>query len=315
MTSFTNHAVVDIKGNRVTENTLGRALRAADASERAAERPVMSPAALLRAAAKAVYGVYAWAALLAIAIPLCVVLALTPGLARRRGAARVAARLFLLALGSPIKVRGPGLPAGACVVVANHASYLDGIILTAALPPSFTFLIKQEMTAVPIAGFVLNRLGSRFVDRTDATNRHRTARNLVASAVGGEALALFPEGAIHARPGLGPFQLGAFAAAYRAGLPVVPAIVFGSRGMLPANRLLPAPGALEVCICSPLPASDFDSARSLMHACRARILEHLDEPDLDAPAIEVPAAPAIADPETPAAPLASPGDTEPPAVV
>lgn len=240
----------------------------------------MSITALLRAAARSVYGVYAWAALLAVVAPLCVVLALAPRLRHRRAAARRAARIFLFALGSPIKVRGPGLPDGACVVVANHASYLDGIILTAALPPSFTFLIKQEMTAVPIAGFVLHRLGSRFVDRTDATNRHRTARGLVTSAVGGEALALFPEGAIHPRPGLRPFQLGAFAAAFRAQLPVVPVIVFGSRAMLPSNRVLPAPGPLEVHIGDPLRAADYDSARSLMRACRARMLEELGEPDL-----------------------------------
>ncbi|HEU4616629.1 MAG TPA: lysophospholipid acyltransferase family protein [Gammaproteobacteria bacterium] len=240
--------------------------------------------ALLRAAARAVYGAYAWAALLAIVIPLCVVFALTPGLRRRRRAARAGARLFFIALGSPLKVHGPGLPDSTCVVVANHASYLDGIVLTAALPPSFTFLIKQEMAAVPIAGFVLSRLGSRFVDRKDATHRHRTVRSLVASAVGGEALALFPEGMIDPRPGLKAFQLGGFAAASKAGLPVVPAVIFGSRAMLPSNRLLPAPGAIEVRICEPLAPADFDSPRSLMRACRERILAHLGEPDLEAAA-------------------------------
>jgi 1-acyl-sn-glycerol-3-phosphate acyltransferase len=241
----------------------------------------MKTASLLRTAARAVYGAYAWAALLVIAGLLCIVLAVTPGLRCRRSAARGAARLLLIVLGSPVKVRGPSLPETACVVVANHASYLDGIVLTAALPPSFTFLIKQEMAAVPIAGFVLNRLRSRFVDRTDATHRHRTARSLLASAVGGEALALFPEGSIQAAPGLQPFQLGAFAAAFRAELPIVPVVIFGSRGMLPANRLLPAHGSLEVRICDRLLPSDYESARHLMRACRERILEHLEEPDLD----------------------------------
>jgi 1-acyl-sn-glycerol-3-phosphate acyltransferase len=242
----------------------------------------MSITRYFRAVARAVYGAYAWAALLAVVAPLCIVLAVTPGLRRRRRAARGAARLFLLALGSPVKVSGPGLPEAASVVVANHASYLDGIILTAALPPSFTFLIKQEMASVPLAGFVLNRLASRFVDRADATNRHRTARSLVTSAVGGEALALFPEGTIHPQPGLRPFQLGAFAAAFRGELCVVPVVIFGSRRMLPPNRLLPAPGALEVLICEPLQPRAYESARDLMRACRERILEYLDEPDLDA---------------------------------
>jgi 1-acyl-sn-glycerol-3-phosphate acyltransferase len=242
----------------------------------------MGITAFLRGVARTAYGTYAWAALLAIVCPLCVVLAVTPGVRHRRLAARGAAKLFFLALGCPIRVRGPGLLGGTCVVVANHASYLDGIILTAALPPSFTFLIKQEMAAVPVAGFVLGRLGSRFVDRNDATHRHRTVRSLVASAAGGEALALFPEGTIDPLPGLKPFQLGAFAAAYHAGLPIVPAVIFGSRGMLPSNRLLPALGPLELRICEPLEPAEYESARSLMKACRERILAHLDEPDLGA---------------------------------
>lgn len=221
--------------------------------------------------------------LLAIVAGLCVVLTVTPGLRRRRRSARAAARLFFLAIGSPVRIDDRLLPEGICVVVANHASYLDGLILTAALPPNFTFLIKQEMAGTPIAGFVLNRLGSRFVNRADPSHRRRTVRRLVASAANGEALALFPEGTFDAVPGLKPFQLGAFAAASRAKLPVVPAVIVGSRAKLPAGCLLPAPGTLTVRICEPLAPERYASARGLMRAARRRILEHLPEPDLDSP--------------------------------
>ena len=98
-----------------------------------------------------------------------------------------------------------------CVVVANHASYLDGIILTAALPAGFTYLIKYEMSRVPIAGFILRRLGSAFVDRDDRNDRQRTARALHSLATRGSALGFFPEGTFDKAPGLKPFHLGAFA--------------------------------------------------------------------------------------------------------
>jgi 1-acyl-sn-glycerol-3-phosphate acyltransferase len=167
--------------------------------------------------------------------------------------------------------------------VANHASYLDGIILTAALPASFTYVIKHEMASFPIAGFVLRRLGSAFVNREDLLDRKRIARRLVELARKGDALAFFPEGTFDAAPGLKPFQLGAFSAAARAKLPVVPLVIHGSRYKLPAGAGLPTPGGrLRVRVCEPIDADAHDSARRAMHATRERMLAHLDEPDLAA---------------------------------
>ena len=173
-----------------------------------------------------------------------------------------------------------------CVVVANHASYLDGIILTAALPGGFTYLIKREMASIPIAGFVLRRLGSAFVNREDMLERKRIARMLVGLARRGDALGFFPEGTFDASPGLKPFHPGAFSAAARAELPVVPIVIQGSRRKLPSKRLLAAPGPLRVRICEPLDAARYESARDLMQAARSAMLEHLDEPDL-APSLPV----------------------------
>jgi 1-acyl-sn-glycerol-3-phosphate acyltransferase len=229
----------------------------------------------------ACYGVYAWLALLLIVIPTCVVLAVMPGVERRRRVARAGARLFFAAIGSPVRVEGGTVePHYPCIVVANHASYLDGIILTAALPAGFTYLIKQQMTRVPIASFILRRLGSAFVDRADRSDRHRTARAMLTLAAQGVGLGFFPEGTFDASPGLKPFQLGAFSAAARASLPIVPVVIYGSRRKLPAGRLLPAPGPLRVRICEPVRAPHPPSPRELMAETRRAMLLHLDEPDL-----------------------------------
>jgi 1-acyl-sn-glycerol-3-phosphate acyltransferase len=228
------------------------------------------------------YGCYAWAALLAIVVPLCVVLAVMPGMERRRRTARGAARLFLLVIGSPVEVDGSAIARHyPCVVVANHSSYLDGIILTAALPAGFTYLIKRQMRRVPIGGFVLRRLGSAFVDRDDRHDRHRTARAVHALATRGAALGFFPEGTFDKSPGLKAFHLGAFSAAARAKLPVVPVVIHGARSKLPSGQFLPRPGPLRVHICDPvrLPPAD-PSAHALMAETRRAMLEHLDEPDL-----------------------------------
>jgi len=229
------------------------------------------------------YGSYTWAALLAISVPMSLLLAVTPRLHRRRRIARGAARLFFFAIGSPVRVEGAAADAHyPCVVVANHASYLDGIILTAALPAGFTYLVKQEMSAVPIAGFILRRLGTAFVNRDDMLHRKRIARSLVGLAVRGDALGFFPEGTFDEQPGLKPFQLGAFSAAKRASLAIVPIVIRGSRAKLPAHRIFAAPGPLRVWVCAPLDSTRHESARHLMHETRRAMLGHLDEPDLAA---------------------------------
>jgi 1-acyl-sn-glycerol-3-phosphate acyltransferase len=232
-----------------------------------------------RKLAHAAYGTYAWLALLAIALPVALAFAFTPGVLRRRWLAHHAAALFLAVIGSRPRIKGRPT-AGPCVVIANHSSYLDGIILTAVLPPKFSFLIKHEMASIPVAGFVLRGLGSQFVDRASAGHRHRTARRLVVEAAGGAAFAVFPEGTFDREPGVRPFKLGAFVAARRAGSAIVPVAIAGARGKLPARSWLPAPGPITVWIGKAIKANDHPDARSLAAATRHEILARLDEPDV-----------------------------------
>jgi 1-acyl-sn-glycerol-3-phosphate acyltransferase len=182
-------------------------------------------------------------------------------------------------IGSRPRIEGRP-PEGPSVVVANHSSYLDGIVLTAVLPPRFGFLIKHEMARIPVAGFVLRGLGSQFVDRASAGHRHRTARRLVTDAATGAAFVVFPEGTFDREPGLKPFRLGAFVAARRAGTAVVPVAITGARRKLPAYSWLTAPGPIAVRIGTAIRSNDHPDARSLAATTRDAILWLLDEPDL-----------------------------------
>ena len=234
---------------------------------------------------RTVYGLYAALVFLAVALISLVGVLLLPTLAARRGTARVAARTFFLLAGMPLRVRGAGnLPRGQCVVVANHASYLDGVVMAAALPPRFGFVIKREMNDVPFAGLLLRRLGSEFVDRF---NRHKgatDARRVLRTAASGHSLVFFPEGTFKPEVGLGKFHTGAFAIAARAACPVVPAVIRGTRRNLPATRVLPRPGAIEVSYAAPVVAgpqrAGEDPAVALRDRSRAAILAELGEPDL-----------------------------------
>ena len=120
---------------------------------------------------------------------------LVPGLERRRGIARLTARSVFARLGGATPSRRHRAAAfGTLRVVANHASYLDGLVLTAALPPRFAFVIKKEMDRVPLASLLLRRIGSEFVDRHDRHRGAMDARRMLRRASEGQALVFFPEG-------------------------------------------------------------------------------------------------------------------------
>lgn len=241
----------------------------------------------LRSLASAAWGLYALVVFGTVSLTTTLLVAVIPGLPRRRKLARGGARLIFRAIGVPLKVTSLApLPDNACVVVANHASYVDGVILTAALPPSFGFVIKREIKSVPLAHLLLRRLGSEFVERFDRHRGASDARRIMRKAHGGEALVFFPEGTFQARPGLMRFRTGAFAAAARAGLPVVPVVIRGARSMLPSGRWLPRRSPLEVIITPVLCPSALGpehKATRLLALSRQRMLEHLGEPDLRPP--------------------------------
>lgn len=237
----------------------------------------------MSALARIAWGIWAlamfalWAGLAVVAV------AVVPGLYRRRRVARACARMIFRSTRTPVLVDGlDHLPDGASIVVANHASYVDGVLMQAVLPDRFGFVVKKEILAVPLAGFLLRRLGTEFVDRVNASGGSADAARLVRKARSGQALAAFPEGTFHEVAGLRRFRMGTFHAAVRTGLPVVPAAIRGTRAMLPAERLLPRPAILEVWVGEPVSPAGRTRADAYLLAdeIRAAILRHCGEPEV-----------------------------------
>jgi 1-acyl-sn-glycerol-3-phosphate acyltransferase len=207
------------------------------------------------------------------------------GIKARRHIAHFAGRAFFAIAGLRVRVLDEHLlPTGPCVVVANHASYLDGIVLKAALPARFSFVIKKEFSRVPVAGLLLKRIGSEFVDRFNRHAGGMDTRRLLKAADAGQALAFFPEGTFLAEPGLGKFHNGAFTIAARVDLPVVPLALKGTRYVLPSGRLLPRFGRIDIQVLPSIgPMRDMTHSEAVVHTrdqAHARILAELGEPDL-----------------------------------
>ena len=235
---------------------------------------------LLKRALTALYGLAALIVFCVILVVAAVLALLVPKLAWRRSVTSALARVALLVLGLRVSVEGlDNLPDGSCIVAANHASYLDGIVLKAMLPPRFSFVIKREASRMPVAGLLMRRIGSEFVDRHSEGGRQRDARRVIRRAEQGHSLVFFPEGTFDEVPGLKRFHIGAFAAAVRGGMPVVPVIIHGARRALPNRAVIVRPGRIFVEI---LPAlrSEGTDADVLRDETRRLILSRLEEPDL-----------------------------------
>jgi 1-acyl-sn-glycerol-3-phosphate acyltransferase len=227
------------------------------------------------------YSSYCWLLLCLIAVPTWLGVAWLPRRHWCRIWVRAAARLFLGLAGVSLRVKGlESLSSPAVrVLAANHASYLDGLVLCAALPPCFTFVAKRELAGQRIAGRFLRKLGVHFVERVDPRGGADDAEDLARALEAGESLVIFPEGTLGPEPGLRPFHMGAFVLAARSGVELLPLAIRGTRTVLRDGQWRLRRGAIQVECCPPLVAQQTSwlEAIRLRDATRAALLERLDE--------------------------------------
>ena len=238
------------------------------------------------------YGAYAWLVLVAFAVPVWLAVAIPnrPALGRiiSRHAARLAFRVAGIGLKTVVNGALPGVPH---VLVANHASYLDSLVLVALLPPRYTFIAKRELVGQWVPRLFLRGIGTIFVERFEAARSAEDVDQMIEALRRGQSLAVFPEGTFSREAGLKPFRMGAFLAAARATAPVAVAGLRGMRTMLRAGSWLPRHGHAEFEIGPVLHADgdDWASAARLRDAVRTEMLRLSGEHDLGGLLPELPA--------------------------
>jgi 1-acyl-sn-glycerol-3-phosphate acyltransferase len=214
-----------------------------------------------------------------------------PRIAWRWSALRRIGRATLAAMGVPVSTIGVDrIPIRGAMLVFNHSSYMDSLVLAAVLPGAPAIVAKRELSGQFIAGPLLRRLGIPFVERYDVASSLADAQALVALAHQGRILVFFPEGTFTRRAGLSGFYLGAFKVAAEANLPILPGVIRGTRSMLRGEQWFPRHTAISVEIGEPVMPSgtDFgpvlrlrDTVRNIMLArCREPDLGELIKPDL-----------------------------------
>ncbi len=237
----------------------------------------------LRGAAAFLYACYWWA-VIALLAPLAWVLVIVlPSRAWRWTALRIAARAAFWLTGAGIVIERHGEMPANCIIVSNHASYIDGLALAIALPGELCFVAKRELVRQPIARMALQALGTLFVERTDVEQGIEDIAHIAEAARSGKRLVFFPEGTLTRAPGLMPFKLGAFAVAASTALAVIPVALRGTRSILRGDQWFPRPGRVTVTIGEAVApqGSTLAEAARLRDAVRAIMLKDCDEPDLE----------------------------------
>ncbi len=236
-----------------------------------------------RIAGEYAYALRWWGALGIVGSAAWLLIVLLPVKAWRFAVLHGAARAFLRAAGIPLAVTEDArVPDRDAMIVANHSSYLDGVVIAATFGGRLAFVAKEELRRQFVAGLFLKRLDAIFVRRVDPRGGIEDTDAALAAARGGERIVTFPEGTFTRMPGLLGFRLGAFVVAAQAGIPVYPVTIRGTRSLLRSGQWLPHRGSIALNVGAPMRAdgSDFRAAVRLRDRMRSEMLARTGEPDL-----------------------------------
>jgi 1-acyl-sn-glycerol-3-phosphate acyltransferase len=178
----------------------------------------------------------------------------------------------------PVQVEGLEhlRPGQAYVFAANHRSNFDIFVLIANLPGRFLWVAKKSLFRLPIFGQALSRMGSISVDRDNLQSAIQSLNKATAIVKSGVSMIIFPEGTRAASRELLPFKKGVFIMALKAGQPIVPVSISGTRFIQTRESIRVKPGPIKVVISPPISPTTFPHKEELMAAVRQAIDAHYD---------------------------------------
>lgn len=139
---------------------------------------------------------------------------------------------------------------GPCIVVANHASYMDAIVLGSAFPRRISFLITSPIYRMLRLRWFYYMMGAIPVapDSADPGALKAALRTLRHGGVVG----IFPEGQRMENGQIGSGKGGVALLASRSGAPIVPAAIVGAHRAMPVGAVFPRPHPIRVVFGEPM---------------------------------------------------------------
>jgi 1-acyl-sn-glycerol-3-phosphate acyltransferase len=135
------------------------------------------------------------------------------------------------------------LPSGPIIVISNHTSYADGVLLALAcrrMGRSLRLLATSGVFGAPVLGSVARKLGFIKVKR-GAADASTSLDEAALALAAGEAVGIFPEGRLTRDPMMWPerAKTGAVRLALRTGAPIVPVAMVGAHRVVGQHSVVP----------------------------------------------------------------------------
>jgi 1-acyl-sn-glycerol-3-phosphate acyltransferase len=138
------------------------------------------------------------------------------------------------------------------VFMANHASSLDIWAVFVAIPRRIRLIAKKQLARIPLFGWVMWAGRFIFIDRQNGVAARRSMDVACQRIHDGISVLLFPEGTRTRDGRLGPFKKGGFHLAIKAGVPIVPVALRGTRELMPSGSFLLRSGTMTAIIGEPI---------------------------------------------------------------
>lgn len=167
-------------------------------------------------------------------------------------------RVFFFATGCSLKVKGKNnFEKGKnYIITCNHNSYMDVPVTTPFIPGANKTIAKAEMAKIPIFGMIYKR-GSILVDRKDPKSRSESYVKMKEVLKVGMHMCIYPEGSRNkTNDALKSFHDGAFKLATETGKPIIAALLFNTKKILPPGKTLYFwPSKMEIHFLPPITVS------------------------------------------------------------
>lgn len=182
------------------------------------------------------------------------------------------ADLGVLIGGTRVEAHGLGhVRPGACyVVVANHESDWDPVVLFSALRMlAMRAVIKDEMMRVPILGRALALTGNVRVTRADAVGDVERLQATMRARPRDVSILFYAEGTRSRDGSLRPFKKGPFLTAIASGLPILPVATAGTYRIWPPVTVQLRRGPVVLCVGEPIDVAGLgpDDREALRERC------------------------------------------------